>query len=191
MQRPVFAANWKMNHGPTAARAFIAAFAARWTPRDDRTVIFFPPALSVTTVVARARVAPRSRRRRAEHLDRGQGRVHRRELRADGARRGRAVRARRSLGAATRVRRNRRADGAQVRGGGAQRAHADPLRRRDARAARGGRDRTTVVLRQLARWTWRSFRRTPSRRWRSRTSRSGRSERARPRRRTTRPRCTP
>ena len=40
-----------MNHGPTQARAFVAAFTARWTPRDDRTVIFFPPALSLTTVV--------------------------------------------------------------------------------------------------------------------------------------------
>jgi triosephosphate isomerase (TIM) len=51
MERPVFAANWKMNHSPSTARAFIAAFAARWTPRSDRTVIFFPPALSVTAVV--------------------------------------------------------------------------------------------------------------------------------------------
>src|SRR5215471_17365804 len=51
MQRPVLAANWKMNHGPTQARAFVAAFTARWTPRGDRTVIFFPPALSVTAVV--------------------------------------------------------------------------------------------------------------------------------------------
>jgi triosephosphate isomerase len=50
MQRPVFAANWKMNLGPTQARAFVAAFTARWTPRDDRTVIFFPPALSVASV---------------------------------------------------------------------------------------------------------------------------------------------
>jgi triosephosphate isomerase len=51
MQRPVFAANWKMNHGPSAARAFVATFAARWTPRTDRSVVFFPPALSLTTVV--------------------------------------------------------------------------------------------------------------------------------------------
>jgi triosephosphate isomerase len=51
MQRPVFAANWKMNHGPTQARAFAAAFTARWTPHNDRTVILFPPALSVTSVV--------------------------------------------------------------------------------------------------------------------------------------------
>ncbi|HVX38900.1 MAG TPA: triose-phosphate isomerase [Gemmatimonadaceae bacterium] len=51
MRRPVFAANWKMNHGPSAARAFVAAFTARWSPRDDRTVLLFPPALSLTTVV--------------------------------------------------------------------------------------------------------------------------------------------
>jgi triosephosphate isomerase (TIM) len=51
MQRPVFAANWKMNHGPTAAKAFAAAFTARWAPHNDRTVIFFPPAVSLSTVV--------------------------------------------------------------------------------------------------------------------------------------------
>ena len=49
-RRPVFAANWKMNHGPTEARAFAAAFAARWTPHADRTVIIFPPALSLSTL---------------------------------------------------------------------------------------------------------------------------------------------
>jgi triosephosphate isomerase len=41
-----------MNVGPTEARAFIDQFIARWEPRDDRTVLFFPPALSVSTVVA-------------------------------------------------------------------------------------------------------------------------------------------
>jgi triosephosphate isomerase (TIM) len=51
MQRPVFAANWKMNLGPSQARAFVAAFTARWTPHVDRTVIFFPPAISVDAVV--------------------------------------------------------------------------------------------------------------------------------------------
>jgi triosephosphate isomerase len=51
MRRPVLAANWKMNNGPTEARAFIAAFTARWTPRSDRTIIFFPPAIALTTVV--------------------------------------------------------------------------------------------------------------------------------------------
>jgi triosephosphate isomerase (TIM) len=52
MQRPVFAANWKMHHGPTAARAFVAAFLARFSPRPDRTVVLFPPAISVHPVVA-------------------------------------------------------------------------------------------------------------------------------------------
>jgi triosephosphate isomerase len=51
MRRPVLAANWKMNHGPTDARALIAAFTARWTPHTDRTIIFFPPAISLTAVV--------------------------------------------------------------------------------------------------------------------------------------------
>jgi triosephosphate isomerase (TIM) len=52
MQRPVFAANWKMHHGPTAARAFVAAFLARFTPRRDRTVVLFPPSISVHAVVS-------------------------------------------------------------------------------------------------------------------------------------------
>ena len=50
MQHPVFAANWKMNHGPTAARAFVTAFLERFAPRQDRTVILFPPALSMAVV---------------------------------------------------------------------------------------------------------------------------------------------
>jgi triosephosphate isomerase (TIM) len=50
MKRPVLAANWKMNHGPTEARAFMAAFLAAYTPRNDRTVAIFPPALSLATV---------------------------------------------------------------------------------------------------------------------------------------------
>jgi triosephosphate isomerase (TIM) len=51
MQRPVFAANWKMHHGPAAARAFVAAFLARFSPRPDRTVVLFPPAISIHPVV--------------------------------------------------------------------------------------------------------------------------------------------
>lgn len=50
MQRPILAANWKMNHGPTEARAFIAAFLASYTPRTDRTVVLFPPALALASV---------------------------------------------------------------------------------------------------------------------------------------------
>ena len=50
IQRPVLAANWKMNHGPTEARAFIAAFLAAYSPRRDRTIMIFPPALSLTAM---------------------------------------------------------------------------------------------------------------------------------------------
>jgi triosephosphate isomerase (TIM) len=54
VKRPVLAANWKMNNGPSAAKAFTDAFLAGYAPRDDRTIIIFPPALSLTTVVAAA-----------------------------------------------------------------------------------------------------------------------------------------
>jgi triosephosphate isomerase len=47
-----------MNLGPTEARAFIERFTTRWAPRDDRTVLFFPPAVSVTTVVDALRMRP-------------------------------------------------------------------------------------------------------------------------------------
>jgi triosephosphate isomerase (TIM) len=54
MNRPrrVLAANWKMHHGPTEARAFMAAFLAAYSPRDDREVVIFPPALALSTVRA-------------------------------------------------------------------------------------------------------------------------------------------
>jgi triosephosphate isomerase (TIM) len=48
MNRPVLAANWKMNNGPTMAREFIDQF-----PRqNDKTILFFPPALSLAPVAA-------------------------------------------------------------------------------------------------------------------------------------------
>lgn len=45
--RPILAANWKMNLGPADARRFILAFAERSAPRPDRTVVIFPPAVSL------------------------------------------------------------------------------------------------------------------------------------------------
>ena len=45
--KPVFAANWKMHHGPSATREFVAAFARRVPGRSDRTLLFFPPAISI------------------------------------------------------------------------------------------------------------------------------------------------
>jgi triosephosphate isomerase len=51
MKRPVLAANWKMNHGPTDAREFLRSFLAHFPRQHDRTVIFFPPALTLHSVV--------------------------------------------------------------------------------------------------------------------------------------------
>lgn len=51
MKRPVFAANWKMHHGPSDAKGFMRAFLTHYARRPDRTVIFFPPALTLTTVI--------------------------------------------------------------------------------------------------------------------------------------------
>lgn len=51
MRPPIFAANWKLNLGPSDARQFIQRFLAL-TPRyDDRTLIVFPSALSLAAVV--------------------------------------------------------------------------------------------------------------------------------------------
>jgi triosephosphate isomerase (TIM) len=58
VKRPVLAANWKMNNGPTAAKIFMDAFLASYQPRDDRTVIIFPPAVSLTTVAAACSTRP-------------------------------------------------------------------------------------------------------------------------------------
>ena len=44
--KPVLAGNWKMNLGPTEAARFFDEFLAVWQPRDDRSVVFFPPAVS-------------------------------------------------------------------------------------------------------------------------------------------------
>ncbi len=50
MRTPVFAANWKMHHGPQEARAFLRTFLARYARRTDRTVAIFPPALAFSAV---------------------------------------------------------------------------------------------------------------------------------------------
>ncbi|MCU0625595.1 MAG: triose-phosphate isomerase [Gemmatimonadaceae bacterium] len=58
MKLPIFAANWKMNHGPTDARAFVKSFLAHYPRQQDRKVVFFPNALSVTTVAEAVRDRP-------------------------------------------------------------------------------------------------------------------------------------
>lgn len=51
MLKPIFAANWKMNHGPTDARAFMRSFLKQVPRGDKRTIAFFPPAITLQTVV--------------------------------------------------------------------------------------------------------------------------------------------
>ncbi len=53
--RPVVAGNWKMNNGPAATRDFFGAFLGAYAPRNDRTVLFFPPALSLPAAVEATR----------------------------------------------------------------------------------------------------------------------------------------
>lgn len=50
MNHPIFAANWKMNHGPSEARAFLKTFITQYPRHYDRTIIFFPPAASIQAV---------------------------------------------------------------------------------------------------------------------------------------------
>ena len=47
MIRPIFAANWKMNLGPQESRSYMKRFLAAYPRTDDRTVIFFPSAVSL------------------------------------------------------------------------------------------------------------------------------------------------
>lgn len=51
MQRPVLAANWKMHHGPSSARAFMRTFLDLVDPLPGRQLIFFPSAISVSTII--------------------------------------------------------------------------------------------------------------------------------------------
>lgn len=50
MNRPVIAANWKMNNGPTSAREFMQSFLNQYPRQNDRTILIFPPALSLHAV---------------------------------------------------------------------------------------------------------------------------------------------
>ncbi len=43
----IYAANWKMHHGPAAAREFLRRFLELTAPREGRSLWFFPPAVSI------------------------------------------------------------------------------------------------------------------------------------------------
>ena len=49
--KPVSAANWKLNHTPSDARAFLQRFLAQVPKLNERTLVFFPSAITLTTVV--------------------------------------------------------------------------------------------------------------------------------------------
>lgn len=49
--RPVLAGNWKMNKGPQETAAFFRRFLTAHRPADDRTIVFFPPTLSLAAAV--------------------------------------------------------------------------------------------------------------------------------------------
>jgi len=52
MRRLLFAANWKMHHGPDAARDYARRFREGFVPSDDRDTWFFPPAVSLEATAA-------------------------------------------------------------------------------------------------------------------------------------------
>ena len=58
LRKPIFAANWKMNHGPSDAKAFLRTFLVHYARRADRTVAFFPPALTLHAVTDALRERP-------------------------------------------------------------------------------------------------------------------------------------
>ena len=51
MKSLVFAANWKMNQAPADAALFMRTFVGQYARQTDRRVLFFPPALSLHSVV--------------------------------------------------------------------------------------------------------------------------------------------
>ncbi|NIP81126.1 MAG: triose-phosphate isomerase, partial [Gemmatimonadetes bacterium] len=50
VKTPVIAGNWKMHKGPESARKFCREFAQVAPPSGDRTLLLFPPAVSVPVV---------------------------------------------------------------------------------------------------------------------------------------------
>jgi triosephosphate isomerase len=57
-RRLIYAANWKMNHGPDAARRFADRFLELTRPVDSRELWFFPPIVSLPAVAGAFRERP-------------------------------------------------------------------------------------------------------------------------------------
>lgn len=58
IRRPVIAGNWKMHHGPEAAGDFFRDFLDAAPVRDDRSIVFFPPAASLAAAANATRARP-------------------------------------------------------------------------------------------------------------------------------------
>ncbi len=58
MRPLIYAANWKIHHGPAAAREFAARFLELTRPVPDRDLWFFPPAVSIACVADAVRRRP-------------------------------------------------------------------------------------------------------------------------------------
>ncbi len=58
VRKPVIAGNWKMHNGPAATDDFFRAFLAAYPPHADRSVLFFPPALSLAAASVAVRERP-------------------------------------------------------------------------------------------------------------------------------------
>ena len=48
----IYAANWKMHHGPAAGRDLVRSVLGRVRPKEGRTLLFFPPAVTLPEVAA-------------------------------------------------------------------------------------------------------------------------------------------
>jgi triosephosphate isomerase (TIM) len=57
-RRLTFAANWKMNLGPSEARSFAEKFLPLTSPVEDRRLWFFPPALSIAALASAVKGRP-------------------------------------------------------------------------------------------------------------------------------------
>lgn len=57
-RKPVLAGNWKMHKGPGETLEFFSAFLAAYPLREDRGVVFFPPALSLDAALAASALRP-------------------------------------------------------------------------------------------------------------------------------------
>jgi triosephosphate isomerase len=58
MKHLIFAGNWKMHHAPADAAGFVREFLAHFQRAQDRTVILFPPALTLPSVVTALKERP-------------------------------------------------------------------------------------------------------------------------------------